>query len=361
MSKATPHRIRARSWRLPYSLLLLAVVLVAALLEAHFPAAYAIAIQEDSLVEWTTFWAFLGASVAALSATRTAPTRWFMVYAVGLGLGCLLIAMEEISWGQRVFGYRPPELFLAENAQQELNLHNLVPTDLRKTALVMLLVGFGVVFPLAGRVAPLRRWLANATIPLPSLLMVPAFLGMATLYLWYPWRSTGEWVELLAGMGFLWAALELRSPGAALSGSQAAVAWCAPLLLGLVAWVIPVMPESAERIELAQVESKALAADFRDGRLRSRCGVHKRLYTFMSEYGATSLDEGAFAGLAATDAARRRYFLDPWNLAYWIRHTCSADRQRRAVFVYSFGPNGRRDSMAYELAGDDVGYDVYAD
>ena len=355
------HSGPCHSWQLSYSVLLLAVIPVAALLEAYFPVAYGVAVQEDSLVEWTTFWAFLGASVAALSAIRTAPSRWFTVYAVGFGLGCLLIALEEISWGQRVFGYRPPELFLAANAQQELNLHNLVVTDARKAALVTLLVGFGVVFPLAGRVAPLRRWLAKTAIPLPSLLMVPAFLGMAVFYLWYPLRSTGEWVEFMAGLGFLWAALELRSHGAALSAQQAIVAWCAPLLLGLVTWVIPTTHVSAERIELAQLESKALAADFRNGRLRSRCGVHKRLYTFVSEYGAVDFDEGEYAALAGTDAGRRSYFLDPWNLAYWIRHKCSADGRQRVVFVYSFGPDGRRNSTAHAIAGDDIGYSVYAD
>ena len=353
--------IVSRGPRLTYSLLLLAVIPVAALLEAYFPIAYGVAIQEDSLVEWTTFWAFLGASGVALSAVRTAPNRWFTVYGLAFGVGCLLIALEEISWGQRVFGYRPPELFLAENAQQELNLHNLVVTDVRKAALVTLLVGFGVVFPLAGRVAPLREWLTKTAIPLPSLLMVPAFLGMTILYLGYPLRSTGEWVEFMAGLGFLWAALELRAHGTALSAQQAAVAWCVPLLLGLVTWAIPTTHDPADRIELAQIESMALAADFRSGRLRSRCGVHKRLYTFVSEYGAVDFDEGEFAALPATDADRRTYLLDPWNLAYWIRHKCSANGRRRVVFVYSFGPNGRRDSTARAIQGDDVGYYAYVD
>ena len=54
------------------------------------------------------------------------------------------------------------------------------------------------------------------------------------------------------------------------------------------------------------------------------------------------------------EALRRQYFLDPWNLPYWIRHRCSEGRTT-AVFVYSFGPNRRRDSDPGEIRGDDIG------
>jgi hypothetical protein len=35
-------------------------------------------------------------------------------------------AMEEISWGQRIFGVQSPEWFLEHNRQSELNIHNLI-------------------------------------------------------------------------------------------------------------------------------------------------------------------------------------------------------------------------------------------
>ena len=34
--------------------------------------------------------------------------------------------MEEISWGQRIFGIESPEWFLKHNRQVETNVHNLV-------------------------------------------------------------------------------------------------------------------------------------------------------------------------------------------------------------------------------------------
>ena len=47
----------------------------------------------------------------------------------GLGLFCWFVAGEEISWGQRLLAFQPPEFFLRENFQQELNLHNLLQNE----------------------------------------------------------------------------------------------------------------------------------------------------------------------------------------------------------------------------------------
>jgi hypothetical protein len=47
----------------------------------------------------------------------------------------------------------------------------------------------------------------------------------------------------------------------------------------------------------------------------------------------------------APHTARRRYAIDPWGTAYWIRYTSGGKR----LTVYSFGPNRRRDE-----GGDDI-------
>ena len=39
------------------------------------------------------------------------------------------------------------------------------------------------------------------------LLLVPAFLATSITYEWYPWKYSGEWVELMLGLGFLFAAI----------------------------------------------------------------------------------------------------------------------------------------------------------
>ena len=56
-------------------------------------------------------------------------SRWNLfvgrLLVVGLALACILFAMEEISWGQRIFGWETPEFMQESNYQGETNLHNL--------------------------------------------------------------------------------------------------------------------------------------------------------------------------------------------------------------------------------------------
>lgn len=47
------------------------------------------------------------------------------VTALILSLGLILVALEEISWGQRIFGFTNPEYFQKNNIQYEVSLHNL--------------------------------------------------------------------------------------------------------------------------------------------------------------------------------------------------------------------------------------------
>lgn len=42
----------------------------------------------------------------------------------GLALGLFFIAAEEISWGQRVIGFKGPDTFVVGNRQGEFNIHN---------------------------------------------------------------------------------------------------------------------------------------------------------------------------------------------------------------------------------------------
>jgi len=46
------------------------------------------------------------------------------VFFLLFSLGLFLLFMEEISWGQRIFGLQTPDIFQQTNAQKEINLHN---------------------------------------------------------------------------------------------------------------------------------------------------------------------------------------------------------------------------------------------
>lgn|GEM_PF-6869366 len=51
---------------------------------------------------------------------------------------------------------------------------------------------------------------------------------------------------------------------------------------------------------------------------------------------------------------RAGIFLDPWNTAYWVRDNCADDGHPDTTYLYSFGPNRRRDSTPWEIRGDDL-------
>jgi hypothetical protein len=104
-----------------------------------------------------------------------------------------------------------------------------------------------------------------------------------------------------------------------------------------------------------EAEVEALMRDIAGPNVRTRCGLHKRLYTFVRDYEQPYLLSGEFAqGLrAAGENDRADYLLDPWNSPYWLRHKCR--KGRVAVFVYSLGPNRQRDSSEWEIRGDDIG------
>ena len=86
---------------------------------------------EDGLMEWATFISFAVAGILFLrvasimtgSGDRTPVWQRWLFY--GLAVGAWFVAFEEISWGQRLFGWGTPEVFEAYNSEGETNLHNI--------------------------------------------------------------------------------------------------------------------------------------------------------------------------------------------------------------------------------------------
>ena len=77
--------------------------------------------KEDDFLEWAT-------AVVSILATI------FFFFASAFGVRCafflgvfwLIFAMEEISWGQRIFAFENPQFVEKYNYQQELNFHNFL-------------------------------------------------------------------------------------------------------------------------------------------------------------------------------------------------------------------------------------------
>jgi hypothetical protein len=341
-------------------------------LNAAHPNIYYVAAQEDQALEWASFWSFLLAGVLFALAARgqrreSGALPWFLA---GLALFCVFVAMEEISWAQRIFGYRPPDYFLEENFQQEITIHNIAGRGLRMAVFRGIILGYGVLLPLLPLVPRARRLLERTRVVAPPLALSPSMFAILWLHLEYPWKFTGEVAECALGFGFLFAAManvyrfratRSRSSLLSITGLPIAV-----LLLAVLtaAWSQGRQASNPQVLQHAREEAQALVrdlvdlADKRGKNAVSRCNLHKRLYTFVRDYGLEDeLASGEFARRVelGMPAERAEFFLDPWNYAYWIRDRCDRDNDWRVIFVYSFGPNRSRDSSRWRVKEDDIG------
>jgi hypothetical protein len=85
--------------------------------------------QEDGLFETVTAILLLLASIqfylAGKYATRHLPERQIIFTLFLFSFFTMILMMEEISWGQRIFSWENPEIIKRFNYQQETNLHNI--------------------------------------------------------------------------------------------------------------------------------------------------------------------------------------------------------------------------------------------
>lgn len=337
-------------------------------------------VREDAVVEWATVFVLLVAAVVYALNARATLEQKNRVGAIGhLGLAsfCVFVAGEEVSWGQRLMGFRPPDIFLEENVQQEFNLHNFfnhlpLSPDVRfESGHVMLIVAL-----LLGFIAPVvvekvrspvveRVSSAVATVAGGSLLVVSAWF-----YLWSPLHLSDEVAECLFAFGLLVAALDMRRK---VRDDATALSSASLLLRGAVVALVPVMlaigvdaaiasatAGDDERIAIAKAEAAELATNLLvDETALGKRTLHKRVFTAVRS-GALRPTEGwtflegkrspaersVDAGEGKNDRStlavrkdRRGYFIDPWNNAYWVHLMPRLGK----LTVYSFGPNGRRD------------------
>lgn len=329
-----------------------AVIIGAFALANVAPDRYDALMQEDRAVEWATVILFAVAGIVrCYSALRAKRVFDFLV-----GLFCIFVAGEEISWGQRLIGYTPPGVFLEHNTQQEANVHNFADVFGRpKWMLIFALAGYGLLLPAMAKVEATRRLANRVGATAPRLDVAPWFAVVIALLIWYPLTFTGEWAELTAGWLFV-AAAPLSSRAVALTGLAAV-----PIALAMT-WVSALrQPSDANQLVCARAETAALLEDIVRGQagtpdLEAMTSVHKRVW---SSVASGYIEDGLLRRFRALScrgesggklASRRRYIVDPWGTAYWIDVTRQPDSDVHRVLVYSFGPNRRRDLGA----GDDV-------
>lgn len=201
-ARARPSPLDAESCGAP-SLIAAAAALAAAagatLLFVADPGAFHAQAQEDRPLEWASAGLLLAAgglfAVRALRGLGARAGRSWPALLGGGGLAALLLvmAMEEISWGQRLFGFATPETLAQMNWQGEFNLHN-IQTDLSE------LVYYAGASLFLGLMPLLRDLLPRAAAGHPLFALVPR-RGVALVAAPLAWFNYGHWNLLPVQLG----------------------------------------------------------------------------------------------------------------------------------------------------------------
>lgn len=153
-----------------------------AVVRVAVPGAVPRVIKEDGSLEYLQVLLYAIAGCIALLVAVRSHSSWVRWAFVVFGLACAFVALEEVSWGERLLGFDPPESIRDLNTQGEMNVHNLAPVQ-RFLHLAYILAG--LVAGLGWRVAAglpdgrLRRYLRAI---LPDRYTVLFFLPVAVFY-----------------------------------------------------------------------------------------------------------------------------------------------------------------------------------
>ena len=162
-------------------------------------------VQEDGIAEWLTVAGLLPASFVSFYRVIklfNKRSKWFLFVTLCLGLFLFFSSGEEISWGQRIFGIQTPEYFEKHNAQQEMNLHNLVVggVKINKLFFSFILVGalciYLVIVPLLyQKNNAIKKFINASGVPVPRLYQVIGFLLVFALTSLIPHGKQAELLE----------------------------------------------------------------------------------------------------------------------------------------------------------------------
>ncbi len=198
----------SRAWKIIAVAIFPVVVALLAAVYLDDPYQYLNYVREDSLVEWLSFACLMLSGLIALDIgiqilRRERQFQWFFF---AFGLFCLLMAFEEISWGQRLFSLTSPEYFLGNSDQQEINVHNVLQQkfDFKTKDLAALVLSvYGILLPLLALNRHVAALLQRFRLLIPPLYLIPGFLIASLLMFDVPTGFEEEIGEFLFGLCFL--------------------------------------------------------------------------------------------------------------------------------------------------------------
>jgi len=166
-----------------------------------YPVGYVYFITEDSLVENGSFvsWAMSFCLLVWAFWKHPGSRKAGIIF---LAVVSLFIALEEISWGQRIIGYRAPRFFLVHNRQSDTTFHNFFPGFLYQHFLGVVVILVCVLPMLFTRMIPvISKWSDKLGIPIIDIRMWPFFFLASYFFIYPSLGKTSEIGELCLGIG----------------------------------------------------------------------------------------------------------------------------------------------------------------
>lgn len=125
---------------------------------------------------------------------------------IGVGLFSLiafLASMEEISWGQHLFGFESGEFFKEHNFQKETNLHNFIDANLFSSIIYFSVYSFYVFLPIFGRfiaekIVKIRPYLIY--FPPLHVTLIVLFASSFQAYFYDDFGAWSDTITLISGM-----------------------------------------------------------------------------------------------------------------------------------------------------------------
>ena len=148
-------------------------------------------VAEDGFFQWMIFYTLLFASIMCFyRASILKPFRGtvFAACLILTGVIFLAFAMDEMSWGQRIFHFKSPLFFLSNNTKMQFNLHHLVINGFHLNNIIFTF-GIKIIATLYFLVLPffytklekIKKFVNRFAIPLPRYSQTGAYLILAAL------------------------------------------------------------------------------------------------------------------------------------------------------------------------------------
>lgn len=165
--------------------------------------------KEDELFENAQFIClFVSSFISVLIAHRMRMMKMHFIIFLGIALTLFLVAMDEISWGQRMLHFQTPSFFLERNEQEELTIHNL------STFSGFVSIGY-ITIGLYGSLSPLTRIVGSTFRKIPFMLYVASWSSVPYFFFgflfnfynrmveYHPYAVWSEFAELMIYCGIL--------------------------------------------------------------------------------------------------------------------------------------------------------------